>query len=208
MRKCSVMTSARKPHTSQLLRELLERHEGDEIRLKDLLQGIDDRAFGLTLLICALPEALPLPIAGVSAIIGIPLVLVSAQLAIGFRRPWLPSWIENRSFKRTHFEQVIRKMLRYLEKLEYLLKPRWRFFTQPPVERLIGLLLLLLAIVILLPIPFGNILPAIVIVVISLGMIEKDGLTIAIGAASGTAILALMTGAILLLLSTLMTATR
>lgn len=202
------MTPSRILHTSQLLRELLERHEGDEIRLKDLLQGIDDRAFGVTLLICALPEALPLPVAGVSAIIGIPLVLVSAQLAIGFRRPWLPAWVENRSFKRTQFEQVIRKMLRYLEKLEYLLKPRWQFLTKPPVQRLIGLLVLLLSLVILFPIPFGNILPAITVVVLSLGMIEQDGLTIAIGAVGGVVILAVMTGAILLLLSTLMPAIR
>ncbi|KJH70046.1 exopolysaccharide synthesis protein exod [Aliterella atlantica CENA595] len=159
-----------------------------------------DRAFGPMLLICALPEVLPLPVAGVSAIIGIPLMLVSAQLAIGLRRPWLPPWVANRSFKRTQFERLVRRTLRYLEKLEHLLKPRWRFLTTPIIERFIGLLLLVLAIVITLPIPFGNILPAIAIAIVSLGMIEKDGLAIAIGGIGAVVILAFMTSAILLVL--------
>lgn len=194
------MTPAKQLQTSKLLCDLLDQHEGDEIRLRDLLHHMGDRAFGSMLLICALPEALPLPVAGASAILGIPLMLVSAQLAIGLRRPWLPSWVANRSFKRTHFERLVRQTLRYLEKLEHLLKPRWQFLTKPLVERAIGLILLVLAIVITLPIPFGNILPAIAIVVISLGMIEKDGLAIAIGGISGGVILAFMTSAILLVL--------
>ncbi|HAA30086.1 MAG TPA: exopolysaccharide synthesis protein exod [Cyanobacteria bacterium UBA8553] len=182
--------------TSKLLSHFLQRHQGDEIRLRDLLHSMGDRAFGPVLLICALPEALPLPVAGASTIIGIPLMLISAQLVIGFRQPWLPRWIVDRPLKRQLFEQLIYKALRYLKKLERILKPRWRLLTKPTSERLIGLLLLILAIVIALPIPFGNILPAIAIVLISLGMIERDGLMIAISSIGAFVILALMAGMI------------
>lgn len=164
--------------------------------LQDLLHEMGDRAFGPTLLICALPEALPLPVVGMSAFVGIPLMLVSTQLMIGFRQPWLPRWILNRPFKRKHFERLVCKAFRHLEKLERFLKPRWQFFTNPAFERLIGLLLVVLAVIIALPIPFGNMLPAIAIVLICLGMIEKDGLVLAISSAMICVILALAAGAI------------
>lgn len=197
------MTAANNLRTSKLLRELLEQHQGDQICLSDLLRQMNDRAFGFLLLICALPEILPLPPVGFSAIVGIPLMLVSAQLALGRDRPWLPDWIANRPFSRAQVEKQAQRIFRQLEKLEHLLKPRWPFFTQPIVERLIGLLVLVLALVIALPIPFGNFLPAIAIITISLGMIEKDGRAIAVGCLSAGVILLVMASAIVLALRAL-----
>jgi hypothetical protein len=167
-----------------------------KIYLRNLLLGLGDRAFGWTLFICALPEALPLPIAGLSAIIGIPLVLVSGQLVLGFRKPWLPKWIGNRAFKRRDFEKIVRKSLPYLNKLENFVLPRWQFILSPPIERLLGILVFILAFVITLPIPFGNFLPAIAVVLISLGMLEKDGLVIAIGTLLSFVIFGLLIGAV------------
>lgn len=165
---------------SELLRRFLEQHQEDEVRLRDLFDELGDRAFGPTLLLCALPEALPLPIAGVSALVAVPLMLVSGQLILGFQQPWLPDWLLDQSFKQEHCEQVISAAIAFLEKLEGFVEPRWSFLTTPEAERGIGVLLLLLSIIIALPIPFGNMLPAIAIVLICLGLIEKDGLVIAI----------------------------
>jgi hypothetical protein len=178
-------------HFSNLLQHFLAQHQEDEIYLRDLLHEMGDRAFGPTLLICALPEALPLPVAGISAFVGIPLILVSTQLIIGFRQPWLPHWLLERSFKRQHFERLVRRALHPIEKLEQFFKPRWRFFTNPTFERLIGVLLLLLAVIIALPVPFANMVPAIAIMLICLGMIEQDGVVIAISSIIICAILIL-----------------
>lgn len=183
--------------TSSLLQNFLEQHSGDSVTFGELLHEFGNRAFGPTLLICALPEALPLPIAGVSAIIGIPLIIVSIQLLLGFPSPRLPQWIASRSIKRRDFEKIVQQILRYLEKFERVIRPRWGFATTQLVERLLGFLFLMLAIVIALPIPFGNMLPAIAIVVISLGMIEGDGLVIVVGTIAACIILVLMTGAII-----------
>lgn len=193
--------SCRGLQTSKLLLSFLEQHQGEKVFLRDLLLHMGDRAFGPTLLVCALPEALPLPVAGVSAIIGLPLMLVSAQLLLGFPSPWLPRWIANRSIKRKDFEKIVYKVLPYLEKVEKVIRPRWQFFTTRKVERLLGLLLLLLGIIIALPIPLGNMLPAIAIVVICLGMIEKDGAAVVLGVVAACAILTLMAGAIFAFLS-------
>ncbi|NJK48120.1 exopolysaccharide biosynthesis protein [Candidatus Gracilibacteria bacterium] len=142
-----------KLHTSKLLLDILQQHQEEKIALKDILRGMGDRAFGPALLICAIPEVLPIPVVGVSAIIGIPLMLVSGQLFLGFKRVWLPQWIGNFSFERKFLEKAILKILHYLKKLERIIKPRWQFMSFPIVNRLLGLLLLVLGVVIALPNP-------------------------------------------------------
>lgn len=186
--------SSSQERISQVLQRFLEQHPGDEIRLRDLLDELGDRAFGPTLIICALPEALPLPIAGISALIAIPLMLVSGQLIFGYHQPWLPDQILDQPLKREHCEQVINAAIPFLQKLECFVEPRWSVLTTPEAERAVGVMLLFLSFIIALPIPFGNMLPAIVIVLICLGLIEKDGLIIAI-----SAILTGITPALLLL---------
>lgn len=189
-------------HTSHLLRQFLAQHaEQEHVCLQDLLDKLGKRAYGPTLLICALPEALPLPIAGVSAIIGIPLMLISAQLCLGFARPRLPKWIGQHPVKRVKLEKIVFRGLGYLEKIERWVRPRWGFITNPVVERLLGFLLFLLAVVIALPIPLGNMLPAIAIFTISIGMIEKDGVAIVLGVVAAGVILTVMAGAIAALFS-------
>lgn len=188
-------------HTSELLRNLLEQHSGETIRLGDLIQSLGSRAFGPTLLLCALPEALPLPVAGVSAIIGTPLFIFSLQLLLGYRAPRIPKWLSKREFRRKDFEKAIHYVLRYLARFEKVVRPRWQFATTPVVERLLGLLFLILAFVIMLPIPLGNMLPAIAIVVISLGLIEADGVLVVMGTIASLIILVVMASAIAALFS-------
>lgn len=179
-----------------MLQQFLQQHQGDQVSLREVLHSLGNRAFGPTLLVCSLPEVLPLPVAGVSALIGIPLMLVSVQLLLGYPTPWLPDWIANRSLKRTDFEKVVKHIQHYLEKVEGVIRPRWRFATSPLVERLLGLLFLILAIIIFLPIPFGNILPAIAIFIISLGLVEGDGVVIIGGVVGACLVLILMASAI------------
>jgi hypothetical protein len=182
--------------TSKLLQDFLQQHSGETIRLGDLIKGLGKRSFGPTLLICALPEALPLPIAGVSAFIGMPLVLVSLQLMLGYSTPWFPKWIAHRSIKRRDFEKGVNQALRFLARFEKVIRPRWYFMTTPIAERSLSILFFLLAVVIVLPIPFGNFLPAIALVIICLGLIEDDGVVISIGILAACIVLAVMAGAI------------
>ncbi|MGL4621057.1 exopolysaccharide biosynthesis protein [Chroococcidiopsis sp.] len=184
-------------YTSRLLRQFLERHaEQEYVSLGELVVELGDRAYGPLLVICALPEALPLPMAGVSAIIAIPLMLVSAQLSLGFSRPHLPKWLAKRRWKQKNLAKVVEKGLNYLAKAEKIVRPRWGFITSRLAQRLLGLFILLMAIIIALPIPLGNMLPAIAIVVISLGMSEGDGLLVIVGVLAASVILAVMVSAI------------
>ncbi|WP_404785790.1 exopolysaccharide biosynthesis protein [Altericista sp. CCNU0014] len=201
IKEYSQTNALRQLYASEMLQNLLQQHPGRTIRLGELVRSLGNRAFGPTLLICALPEALPIPIAGVSAVIGIPLIVFSAQLLLGFSSPWLPPWLANRTFKRKDLEKIIEQVLRYLKRFERVIRPRWQFATTPLVERFLGLLFLVLAIAITLPIPFGNMLPAIAIATISLGLIEADGVLVVVGAIAALVILVVMAGAIAALVS-------
>jgi hypothetical protein len=71
--------------------------------------------------------------------------------------------------------------------MEQWLKPRWNFLTTDTAERFIGLWMAFLVLVLLVPVPFGNALPAFGISIIAAGLIEKDGAAIVVGSLIGLA---------------------
>nr|WP_244500971.1 exopolysaccharide biosynthesis protein [Methyloceanibacter marginalis] len=142
--------------TSVLLRKFLETQTADRISLGALRDALGDRGFGVLLLIFALPNLVPLNIPLLSAVLGFPLVLLGAQLAYGRRRPWFPDWIKRRSFPRASFEAVVSRTLPALERAERLFRPRLTWLLSWTGERAVGTLVLFLALILTLPIPFAN----------------------------------------------------
>lgn len=149
-----------------------------------------DRAFGAMMLIFALPNILPLP-PGTSAFLGAPIVLFSGQLALGYRRPWVPRWLAARSMTSADFRAIVERILPVMERGERLLHPRLMMLTARPAEQLLGALCFILAVVLALPIPLGNLLPGLSISIIALGLIEHDGLAIVVGVVIGVVSLAI-----------------
>jgi len=173
------------------LSELLDEIGNDTARIRvsvsDLLLAMKGRATAALLLLFALPNVLPAP-PGTSAILGLPLVYLSAQMMLG-RLPWLPPFIANRSMSREDFIQTISRATPLLARAERLLKPRLSVFVRDRAQNVIGAICLVLAVVLLLPIPLGNMLPAIAISLISLGVLERDGAWVLGGfAVSGVAL--------------------
>lgn len=173
--------------TSVLLRDFLEAHTEPRISLGALVDALQDRGFGVLLFIFAFPNLIPLNIPFVSSVLGFPLVLLAAQLSYGRHKPWFPDWLTQQSFPREGFTKVALRALPYLERTERLLKPRLPLFVSWTAERLIGVFLLVLTIVLSLPIPLGNWLPACAISIIGLAIVEKDGLAVLVGIAVGIA---------------------
>jgi hypothetical protein len=186
--------SPRARRTSEILLDFARTFPGERVRLADLDRLLADRAFGFLLLIFALPNTLPLGIPGLSTLTGIPLGLVAVQMVLGMRAPYLPRWLGERSLSRKDFRRLIEKTAPWLRRLERFMKPRWRVFRTLAAERSVGAFCLLLAVVLALPIPFGNLLPAIGVALISLGLIEEDGLLVSAGLAVGVASLVVVWG--------------
>ncbi|AXA40029.1 Exopolysaccharide synthesis, ExoD family protein [Rhizobium leguminosarum] len=154
-------------------------HSRERISIGDLFDTMGDRAISALMLIFALPNAFPTP-PGTSAVLGAPLIFLAAQLTFGLK-PWLPKVIASRSMRREDFETIVGRIHRWLAWAERMLKPRLAIFAEPPAEYLAGAACLLLSIVLLLPVPLGNILPAITISVFAFGILGRDGLFALIG---------------------------
>jgi hypothetical protein len=162
-----------------VLRALADDQARERISIGDLASALGDRALGALLFVFAIPNVVPTP-PGASTLLGTPLLLLAAQLTFG-RRPWLPALIARQSMSRDGFRGLVHRASPWLEQAERLLRPRWSAFALPPMEYLVGLVCLLLAAILVLPIPLGNIPPALAIALMALGILERDGVWVLVG---------------------------
>jgi hypothetical protein len=179
---------------SAVLFDLAHDTRRDRVSIGDLLNALGDRAIGALMFIFAVPNVLPVP-PGVSTILGTPLIFLSGQLMLGMR-PWLPAMITRRSFSRDDFATLVRRIVPWLNRAERLLRPRATVLARPPMENLVGLVCLLLACVLVLPIPLGNTLPALAISLLALGVLERDGLWILGGFAASVVAATVVSGVV------------
>jgi len=153
----------------------------ERVTLADMAAFLGDRSIGGLLLVLALPMALPVPAPGISVLFGVPLIVISAQLALGYRRAWLPGRIARRSVSRSAFSAIVDRMLPTLRRLERIVRPRAGWLAGPWARVPVGIICLVLAIIITLPVPLGHVVPGTAISVLALGLIERDGVAIALG---------------------------
>lgn len=169
----------RRTRFSEVLEDLASRN-AERITIGDILAAFGDRAFGALMLVFAAPNMLPLP-PGSSSVLGFPLLFITAQLMIGRSVLWLPRFITQRSLKRADFTAMVARLAPLLTRCERYLRPRLTLFVGPVQDRFIGAACFLLSIVLFLPIPFGNIPPAVAMSAFALGLIERDGVAVTAG---------------------------
>ena len=168
---------------SQRLAQFARDPARERIAMSDLLEVMPGQALAALMLIFAAPNVVPAP-PGLSAILGWPLIYLSWQQMTG-QRPWLPPVVARRSLSRTVFAALVLRATPVLARLEQLLRPRLPALVGARAERLVGALCLVLSVVLLLPVPLGNMLPALAISVMMLGLLERDGLWTGLGAVLG-----------------------
>ncbi len=147
----------------------------------ELVDELGERAFGALMFIFAVPNIIPTP-PGTSAVLGLPLVILTFQLMIGRQTLWLPQTIRKRTIDGALVATFVRRSMPVLVRFEKVLRPRFSLVVASDVaERVIGLVAFLLAVVLFLPIPLANIVPAAAIAVMALGLAERDGLAVLLG---------------------------
>ena len=188
-------TASKPRRLSNILQEIADA-PGERISLGSLIELFGNRAFGALLFIFAVPVSLPIAVPGMSTILGAPLLFLTWQLLRGRSEPWLPNVMRNRSLKRNDFAKMLEKALPSLRRLERLVRPRLSSLTGPFAEQVIGGLAFLLSVILFLPIPFGNILPALAIAILALAILERDGIAVIIGALVGVVATGIVSGVI------------
>ncbi|MDR3221077.1 MAG: exopolysaccharide biosynthesis protein [Candidatus Accumulibacter sp.] len=177
---------------SDILRLLADDASRERIFIRDLVDTLGDRALAALMFIFALPNVFPTP-PGTSAVLGAPLVFLTAQLALG-RKLWLPDFVRNRSLSFHDFQILVRRIAPWLARAESLLRPRASCLADPPMEYVIGLICFILSVILALPIPLGNIVPALAICLMALGILEDDGWWIVAGFLAAVIAVAIVSG--------------
>lgn len=171
-------------HLSEVLRHLSV-GSGPRISMDDLVSAMRDRSFGAFLVVFALPNLIPMP-PGATLVLGLPLIFVAWQMMVSReQKVWLPRKIGTYTFDRSSFSNVVTRLLPWLERAERLIRPRHWFLDNRFAERILGAVALFLAILVFLPIPFGNWLPAFALGIIGFAHSERDGISLIVGVVIG-----------------------
>lgn len=165
--------------TSEVLQGVMTNQHADHITLYELKTSLHEKGFALLLVVFSFPMAIPLPYPpGFTTLLGIPLMLFSIQMMLAYDSPWLPDYIGKKTIKRTTLAMMIEKSATYFHKIETITRPRLRFASSLTGERIIGFVAFLCSISIALPIIFGNAVPSMGILVMGIGLLNKDGIVI------------------------------
>ena len=171
---------------SDRLAQLVSDAEAEAVSLEWILSQLHERAFGLFLLILALPCCIPF-LYGLPQIVALPLMFVSAQIVLGRRIPWLPGKLSARTASVEGLASLSRRSGPWLKRIEAVSRPRLSMLTQSPVDRIVGLALVLFSASILVPVPGTNTVPGFAVVIVAMGLLQRDGLLVLLGAILGTA---------------------
>jgi hypothetical protein len=169
--------------TIQSLSDVIEGFGEDErpvLTVGQMLEQFDSRAFGAMLLVFGLLNCLPLP-PGSSTILSLPILLLAPQIAWGSDVPWLPRKLVDHPLKRDDLRGLFRRLTPIVRRMELVTRPRLKILFGPIGERLIGVVCTLLALVLVLPIPLGNLAPGATVAVLALALLQRDGLLVLLG---------------------------
>jgi len=172
---------------SEVVRRLGRDLQGDDITLGELFDLLGDRGFGLLIMILAAPNSIPVPgPPGLSTVFAVPIMLLAGQMILGRQKPALPRFLRAKRFSGPSFRRFIDGAVPWLERAEKLVRPRRTdLFRGRRFERLLGVVVLLAALILALPIPLGNFLPGLTMVVIALSILEEDAVTAVAGIVLG-----------------------
>jgi hypothetical protein len=168
-------------HASKVIERLSRSLKGRTVSVGDVVEEVNGRSLYLTILVLSLPNLIPfLNTLGITHVTGLLLLIFISQLILGSRSPWLPQWLLRVKTKRKGFQKALDQILPYLRKTEKMVKPRWTALATGKMVGIYGLIMLALTIVLVLPIPFINVIPAVLLSAIALGLTQRDGIITAV----------------------------
>lgn len=175
-------SESRKGAVSQLLTGLVADPPPDgKLTLDQLMQLAGSRGPAFLMLFLCLLSMIFSIVPGVSTVIGLPLLLLSGQMALGREKLKLPRWLGRKALDHTTLVQGLMKRLELVHRIERLIKPRLGVLCHGGPLRFVGLVGVICAIVLSLPIPLMNFPPTLAVFLMALGVLGGDGLVVLSG---------------------------
>jgi hypothetical protein len=169
---------------SDTLRDLIAGIRGETVTLRELMEAVGEQGLLMICALACLPFLIPVSIPGVSTVFGAAIILVGIAIFLN-RLPWLPARILDRRLDTAKLVPALQKGAGVVSRIDRYLKPRMTGLTQgATVNRINALAITAGGILLMFPlglIPFSNTLPAIAILLLATGMIQRDGLIVLAG---------------------------
>ena len=176
----SVIAAADPTQTRRLSEEfalILKEFEVETVTLREVLGLLHGRGYVLLVMLLSLPFCQPIPLPGLSTPLGLIIALIGVRLAMG-RKPWLPARLLDTRLPPKLFGKVFELTAKIVAWFERFLRLRWPWMTASPgLEQLHAVPVVICALLLLLPLPlpFSNVIPAWGIMLIAGGLLERDG---------------------------------
>ncbi len=174
---------------SLFLREVAGLADDHDVSLGEVADKLEGKGMVFLALVCVLPFMQPIPLPGVSTLLGLVILLQGVGLMVA-RRPLLTKRMRELRLPPERVLQFVKGARKVYPWFGWMIRPRGRRLLKGrPVRVLAGLYLVLLAAFLSLPLPLpaSNFIPALGIFLICLGLLEEDILILAIGALYATA---------------------
>lgn len=156
--------------------------------VKGLIEMSEEKSFAVLFLILMALPALPLPTGGVTHVTEILTVIGSLQLMFGRRTIWIPKRWLKMDIGKFMTGKAVKKFIGVIEWFERWSRRRWSgLLTFRPVVSLVGLIITVFTVAAFVAPPFSGLdtLPALGVVIMSLGLILEDSLMVAFGVVVG-----------------------
>lgn len=171
--------------TSDTLPALAVAGEGPGITLRAIMKTLGERGFALLVVGLGLPNCLPMP-PPIPLLCGLLLIFVALQMVLGWNTPWLPGFLLDKTVSRATMANFIERAMPWVRKLERVAKPRLGIVDSRLAFRLIGSALMMFSVALVCAAPFiGQVPLGVAVVLIGLGLVERDGLLVLGGIAVG-----------------------
>ena len=170
-------TPEKAPRLSEQLRHLADREEHADLTFGGLMDELQGRVYTLLLVILALPMCQPVPLPGLSTPLGVAIALLGLRFALS-QHPWMPRRLLATKLSGNFFPAVMRGGARVLGACEKMLHPRLvGIFARAHMRFLAGAAICICGLLLLLPLPIPgtNILPALTVVLNAASFSERDG---------------------------------
>jgi len=168
----------------EVLRDIIASIQGEYLTLRELLERIGEQGLLLFCMILTLPFLFPVSIPGVSTVFGAAIILIGIGVTLN-RLPWLPERLMIRQIATERLIPVLKKGADFLTRIERFVRPRLPFFTHTAaMNRFNGFMLVASGVLLMFPlglVPFSNTLPALAILFLAVGMLQRDGVFILLG---------------------------
>jgi hypothetical protein len=170
---------------NQVLDHVVEKAQADTVSVGEIMRILGTRAYGPLLLFVSLISMLP-PISitpGLPMLTGSLIVILSAQLLLMRRAPWLPGRIVNYSFSRERLMKVVERARPWARRAGKVTRARLAVLFEPPFINVIALICILLGLLSL-PLsvlPAGENIPTAGVFFFALALTARDGVLACIG---------------------------